>query len=386
MIFTLNSLEISEMKPVKRKILLSPGPTTTTDTVKYAQIVPDICPREKEFCDLSQSICHKLNNVVNGGNNFVPIIFGCSGTGAVEAALTSVVPEHGKVLIHINGAYGMRMYDIAKCYFKPEQILLYKQNYGNYPDLEKFKALFTKYSEITHLAFVHNETTTGMLNPASEILELAHQHGIQVILDAISSYAGIPIDLQQEPYDYLIASSNKCIQGMAGVGFVIANRKSLSTTASIPVRNYYFNLWKQHDFFDKTEQMRFTSPVQVFYALNQALDEFFEETQKGRYDRYCASWEALIKGLDLLNLQPLLPLKWHSKIITAIKEPTFPNYNFNQMHDYLYEQGFTIYPGKIANINNFRIANIGAITKEDIKELITKLERYFHRLYSYDKK
>jgi len=207
------------VKRIKRNILLNPGPATTTDDVKNALVVDDICPREKEFGKLLDSIRRDIVKVVNGGDEYISVLFSGSGTAGDEAAICSAVPRGKKILVVDNGAYGTRMVNIAEVY--GIDVVKYKITYGDYPDLREIEKLFKSNSDVSHLAVVHHETTTGMLNPIKEISDLSHRYGAQIIVDAMSSYAGVPIDIKDWNIDYLISSSNKCIQGMAGITFVI---------------------------------------------------------------------------------------------------------------------------------------------------------------------
>ncbi len=359
---------------MKRNILLNPGPATTTDSVKQALMVPDICPREEEFGNLTQNVLKKITRVVNGENSHTAVILTGSGTAGVEAALSSVISENGKILILDNGAYGKRAETIIKSY--GIQHITHRLAWGDYPDVEIIENIIKKDTELTHFFFVHHETTTGMLNPMGKLLKLCQKYEIDSIVDAMSSYAGLPIDIQKESIDYLISSSNKCIQGMAGTSFVIANKKKLARTEKILPRNLYLNLWGNHSYIENTGQFQFTPPVQIVYALNQALDEFFLETQNGRTARYFKSYETLIDGLNNVGLELLLPKEQHSKLLTAIIEPSSPNYNFMEMHNYFYKNDITIYPGKGAKQNTFRIANIGEIDYRDIEIFNKKLIQY----------
>lgn len=365
------------MKPIKRNILLNPGPATTSDEVKYAMVVPDICPREQEFCDLMDSIKHDLPRVVNGQDSYTSVLFAASGTGAVEAAITSAVPENGKLLVIVNGAYGARMLDIAQRY--KIDTAAYNLAYGDFPAAEKIASILAKDPKITHLAVADHETTTGMRNPIQDICRVAHRYGCQVIVDAMSSYAGLPIDLQNWNCEYLISSSNKCIQGMAGLSFVIF-RKNLLDSLAAQKRSYYFDIHEQYTGFQKTGQMRLTPPVQVVYALRKALDLFFEETAEGRIARYRENYETLRDGLHKLGFRLLLPEEHQSGILVAVIEPDHPNYNYDHLHDALYAQGFTIYPGKGAKENTFRLSVLGDLRPDDIVAFLSTLKAYQHEV------
>jgi 2-aminoethylphosphonate-pyruvate transaminase len=244
-------------------------------------------------------------------------------------------------------------------------------------NLKKLKKILKENKNISHLAVVHNETTTGLLNNLDDLGKIAKKYSLEFIVDAMSSYAAIPIDMKKQNIHYLLASSNKNIQGMAGVGFVIAKTSCLKSLKSIKPRNFYLNLFAQYENFIKSHQMRFTPPVQTLYALKQAIYEIKKEGVEKRYERYSKSWKTLIKFLKANNLKYLIEDKYHSKIITSIYIPE--GVNFNTMHDYFFEKGFTIYPGKVADFNTFRIANIGDIDYKDMKEFIKLFKGYLKK-------
>ena len=367
--------EIIISKKVERNILLNPGPATTTDTVKYAMVVNDICPREKEFGDLVEGIRQDLVRVVHGEGVYESVLFASSGTGVVEACLSSVVPHDKSVLIINNGAYGKRMQQICDGYGISH--IDYNIEWGKPIDCNKVETLLEQYKQdISHIALVHHETTVGILNDITAISRMAGRFGVEVIADTVSSYAGIPIDVKDSKIHYLMASANKCIQGMAGLSFVICKKESLEKTKEIKPRNFYFNLYQNYFFFTQKHEMQFTPPVQIFYALRQAINEYFLETEQYRKKRCAEMHEVLENGLQMLGFRFLVDKKYRSKILTAIIEPEDKNYNFSEMHDFLYKRDFTIYPGKGATQNTFRIANMGAITKHDITQFLGYLEEY----------
>ncbi len=363
------------MKQVTRKILLNPGPATTSDSVKQAMVVEDICPREKEFGRLLDTIKEDLVKIVHGGDDYIAALFTASGTGGLEAAITSAVPKGKKILVVDNGAYGARMANIASTF--GIDVVLYKLAYGDFPDVGHIEKLLNENKDVSHLAVVHHETTTGMLNPIQEICDVAKKHNVEVIVDCMSSYAGIPIDIKKWNAVYVISSSNKCIQGMPGMVFVIF-RKSLLPELKNQKRSFYFDLYSQYVGFEKTGQMQFTPPVQVAYALRQAIDEYFVEGEINRWKRYLENWETLVAGLKKLGFEFLLPDQQQSRILLAIKEPTDPRYNFDAMHDYLYGKGYTIYPGKGAKEATFRLSVLGDLYKKDIENFLTELKNYLN--------
>jgi len=358
---------------IKRNILLNPGPATTSDEVKLAMVVPDICPREQEFCALMDSIKRDLPRVVNASIDYTSVMFASSGTGAVEACITSSVPADGKLLIINNGAYGERMCKIAERY--GISYVVYRLVFGDFPDIEHLKQLLESERNITHLAIVDHETTTGMRNPVQEVCILAHQYKIEVIVDCMSSFAGLPINLQKWDAEYIVSSSNKCIQGMAGLSFVIF-KKSLLTKLKSTARSYYFDLYAQYTGFQQNGQMQFTPPVQVVYALRKAMDDFFEETAKGRIDRYRKNYQILYNGLKQLGFEFLLDDNHQSGILIAVKEPANNEYSFLKMHDFLLKQGFTVYPGKGAKEETFRLSILGDLYPDDILRFLESMAAY----------
>lgn len=359
---------------IKKNILLNPGPATTTDTVKLAQVVPDICPRENEFGNLMKDVSHELTNLVANSQEYCTILFGGSGTAAVESILTSVVQDNKAILIVNNGAYGKRMCEIAKRY--NVNYIEFRSSPIEQIELNMLETKIKSHSNISHIALVHNETTTGLLTDLNQIGNLVKKHKIELVVDGMSSFGAIPIDMIKSNISFLAASSNKNIQGMAGVGFVIANKKSLETIKNVSPKTFYLSLYEQYENFKIKNQMRFTPPVQTIYALKQAIDELKFEGIENRYIRYSNSWNVLTEFLKENNIKYLVQDKDHSKIITSIVLPE--KINFIHLHDYFYNRGFTIYPGKIEEYNTFRIANIGNIDQNDLKNFCDLLEIYLN--------
>jgi len=357
---------------VKKNILLNPGPATTSDSVKMAQVVSDICPREREFGDLMQWVSNKLTSFVASKKHYTTILFGCSGTAVVEAVLSSVATKNKKILVVNNGAYGARMCEILQAYEIP--FVEFKSSAIEPIDLGKLSKVIEANKSISHMAVVHNETTTGLLNNLDDLGSLAKKFDIHLIVDAMSSYGAIDIDMKKQNISYLCASSNKNIQGMAGVGFVIANKNALESIKGNKPKNFYLNLYAQYQNFINHHQMRFTPPVQVLYALKQAIKETKKEGIKNRYKRYAKSWKTLTKALKKMNLKYLVDDKYHSKIITSICMPK--GVDFDEMHDHFYNKGFSIYPGKVDEFDTFRVANIGDIDYRDIKEFVKLLKKF----------
>jgi 2-aminoethylphosphonate-pyruvate transaminase len=357
---------------IERKILLNPGPATTSNSVKYAQVVPDICPREQEFGNVLTTLRRDLLKVINASERlYTTVLFGGSGTAVMDSIISSVMHPNNTLLILVNGAYGQRMCEIADTYNIPYEKL--EMDWGKPLD---FKAALRIVEEkgIDHLAMVHHETTTGILNPLHEFIEFKKKFGCTLILDAISSYAGIHIDLGQTPVDYLMSTSNKCLQGMPGVAFAICNKKSLVALEYVKSRSYYLDLYKQYQNLEVKNQTRFTPPVQAIYAMRAALDELLNEGVKNRIHRYEENWDRLRSGLLKLGFKLLLESSQESKVLLTIIEPDDPNFSFTGLHDRLFEEGFTIYPGKVYNENTFRLSILGDLYLEDIDDFLVNLK------------
>ena len=367
--------ENESIRGIRREVLLNPGPATTTDSVKYAQVQADICPRENEFGDVMGWISKELSLMVGAPGRVETVLFGGSGTAGDEAMISSCVPQDGKLLIVDNGAYGKRMAKMAS---------IYKINYETFVsdgihrmDVEALKSRLLD-GRFTHLAIVYHETTTGILNPVPEVCRFCHEHNIVTIVDAVSAFAAIPIDMDRDCIDFMASTSNKNIQGMAGLAFVFCRKEALESIKDYPMRNYYLNIYDQHHYFIKNNQMRFTPPVQTAYALRQAILETKIETIEGRYERYTACWKVLIKAIKELGLEMPVPESEQSHLIITIMDPKSPKYSFNDMHDLSREHGYTIYPGKLSDAPTFRIANIGDIRPEEMKGF-TEILAYYMR-------
>ncbi len=366
------------MFKVKRNILLNPGPATTTDSVKRALVMPDICPREKEFCEVVREIRNDLVKIAQGDASYTCILFAGSGTSVMDAAINSVVPPSKKIAIINNGAYGERMVKIAQAYSLDYVEIKYE--HGGKINLAEISEAFNKDKKIACLAMVHHETTTGLLNPIKEVGKIVKENGAVFIVDTISSFAGIPIDIQDCQIDFMMSTSNKCIQGMAGIAFIICKKAELEKLKDYPSRSFYLNLYNQYQYFEKTGQSQFTPPVQILYALKQAIKEYFKEGGQNRFNRYTENWKVLRQGLLDLGFKLFHDAEDESHILLTAYDPELSKYNFEEMHDYLYQRGFTIYPGKIGNKNTFRLANMGEINSKDIRKFLKVLENYLNKL------
>ena len=354
------------MNKVERKILLNPGPSTTTDTVKYAQIVPDICPREKEFGELMRDVGKELVKIVHGKEeDYTAVLFCGSGTICIDVTLNSLLDEGKRALVIQNGSYSERACEVLRAYGLP--FIELKQPIDGLPDLALIEDTLKSNDDIGYVYITHHETGSGLLNPIREVGELAHRYGAFLITDTTSSYAMIPIDLYRDNIDFCMASAQKGIMGMTGLSYVIGRRDIIEKSKDFPVRSYYCNLYMQYDYFEKTGQMHFTPPVQTIYAARQALKEYFAEGEEAKWERHKRVMDEIHKGEEELGLKEMLERKVQSGQVSAVRYPDDPNWDFDRVHDHCYEKGFTIYPGKIEKKGTFRLCALGAIDAEDIR-------------------
>ena len=355
------------MKSIKRNILLNPGPSTTTDTVKYAQVVPDICPREKDFGGLMKGLREDLVKIVHGDpDKYTSVLFCGSGTMNIDVCLNSLLPADKKVLVVNNGAYSTRAVEICQYYGLPHIDLQFPVNQR--PDLAVVEETLKNNPDIALVHTTHNETGTGILNPIREIGALVHKYGAVFTVDTTSTYAMRPIDIEKDNIDFCMASAQKGLMSFTGLSFVVGNRKIIEESANYPKRSYYCNLFLQYDYFCKTGEMHFTPPVQTIYATMQALKEYWNEGEQAKWARHTRVFNAINKGLDELGFRQVIKPEWRAGLVSSAIYPDDPNWSFERIHDYCYERGFTIYPGKISTTNTFRLCALGAIDEQDITE------------------
>jgi len=353
--------------------LLTPGPLTTTDSVKAAMLT-DHCTWDDDYKQITIDICNQLLKIAHcSPENYTAVLMQGSGSFGVESVLNSSLGKRDKILIITNGAYGDRMsemihymglkYDVLNCFYNEQP---------NVDDIDRF---LTRNPEITHVAVVHCETTTGILNNIEAIGQVVKKHNKIYIVDAMSSFGGIDIEVERLNIDFLVSSANKCIQGVPGFSFVIAKRKSLmnckgqATSLSLSL----YDQWKE---MDKDGKWRFTSPTHVVLAFAQALKELDAEGGvSARNKRYQENMDLLRKNFKTLGLIPYLDEQVQAPIITTFEFPK-ENFNFKKMYDFIKKRGFAIYPGKLANLDTFRIGVIGEIYLEDIEKLTAIMREY----------
>lgn len=359
---------------IKRNILLNPGPATTTDSVKMAQIVPDICPREKEFSSMMKKMRDDLVRIVHGDpNKYTAVLFCGSGTINIDICLNSLLPAEKKILIINNGAYSTRAAEICAYYNLPYIDLKFPVD--ELPDLDKIEAILKDNPDIALVHTTHNETGTGILNPIREIGALTHRYGAVFTVDTTSTYAMRPIDIEKENIDFCMASAQKGLMAMTGLSFIVGNTEIIQKSAVYPKRSYYCNLYLQYHFFETTGEMHFTPPVQTIYATRQALDEYFAEGEQAKWERHLSVFEAIHAGLDKLGFRDIIKRELQAGLVVSVKYPEDANWDFEKIHDYCYERGFTIYPGKISTQDTFRLCALGAITAQDIADFFVVFEQ-----------
>ena len=358
---------------IKRNILLNPGPSTTTDTVKMAQVVPDICPREREFIDLMRKFRKDLLKIVHASErSYTSVLFCGSGTMNIDVCLNSLLPEGKKILVVNNGSYSKRAVEICQYYGLPYINLEFPED--QLPNLEVLENTLKSNPDIAIVHTTHNETGTGILNPIREIGMLAHKYEAIFTVDTTSTLAMRPIDVEKDHIDFCMASAQKGLMAMTGLSFIIGNKDIIEKSKDYPKRSYYCNLYMQYHFFETTGQMHFTPPVQTIYAACQALEEYFAEGEVPKWERHLRIVRAIHKGLDQLGFREFIKREWQSGLVVSVIYPDDINWNFNKIHDYCYEQGFTIYPGKVSDKNTFRLCALGAIDDKDIKEFFVVFE------------
>lgn len=364
-------MELKDIK-VKRNVLLNPGPATTTDTVKLAQVVPDICPREKEFANLMKGLRSDLLKVVHAPEDqYTSVLFCGSGTINIDVCINSLVPEGKKILVVNNGAYNTRAVEVCQMYHIPHINL--KSSVFEQPNLVDIEHSLQENSDVAVVYCCHHETGTGVLNPIREIGALAHKYGAIFISDTTSSLGMIPLDVIKDNVDFCMASAQKGLMAMSGLSFVIGRKDIIEASKNYPTRSYYCNLYMQYECFEKTGEMHFTPPVQTIYATIQALKEYFEEGEEAKFARHRRVYEAIRKGVRDLGFETVIDPKIESGLVVSVKYPDDPNWSFEKVHDYCYERGFTIYPGKISTTNTFRLCALGTIDVKDIEDFMVVL-------------
>jgi 2-aminoethylphosphonate-pyruvate transaminase len=347
-------------------ILLNPGPANTSRRVKEALVTADLCHREPEFFDVMRECRTRLVSVLAAGPGTTAIIFTGSGTAAVEAAVCSALPRDKRVLIVNNGVYGDRLARIAAAHGIGAEILKYDV-VTPVPPADVETAL-RAHPDISHVALIHHETTTGLLNPVADVTRVAARAGRRVIVDAMSSLFGEPLDVTANGIDFVMASANKCLQGIPGVSFVLARRAAVEALKGRPPRSVYLDLYN-HWATQEQDNTPFTPAVQVLHAMREALVELEEEGVKARIERYAENAAVLRAGMARLGFSILVPEGARSNILTTFR--LRPGLTYEPLHDAMKRRGFIIYAGQ-GDIRTyaFRVSNMGTLTPRDMESVV----------------
>ncbi|MDF3883411.1 2-aminoethylphosphonate--pyruvate transaminase [Cupriavidus basilensis] len=347
-------------------ILLTPGPLTTSLATKQAML-RDWGSWDTSFNAITRSLCDDLIAIVHGQGTHVCVPMQGSGTFSVEAAIANVVPRDGKVLVPQNGAYCQRILKICKVLGRASVELPIPEDQPAAAAL--IEAALARDPSITHVAQVHCETGAGVLNPLPEIAALCARLGKGLIVDAMSSFGALEIDARTMPFDALVAATGKCIEGVPGMGFVLVKKTVLEASQGNS-HSLALDLYDQYTYMQKTTQWRFTPPTHVVAAFRAALDQFLEEGgQPVRGARYRANYETLVSGMAELGFRPFLSPAVQAPIIVTFHAPSDARYDFKTFYAKVRERGYILYPGKLTQVETFRVGCIGAIDANEMRNV-----------------
>lgn len=351
----------------KQYKLLTPGPLTTTDTVKQVMLF-DHCTWDDDYKSITQSIRAQLLELAHvSAPDYTAVLMQGSGSFGVESVLTSVIGPDEKLLIAANGAYGLRMAEI--CRHAGIAFTLYEQDNDQRPDPAVVADYLAKDPAITHVSMVHGETTSGILNDVEAVGKVVKAAGKVFIVDAMSTFGGVDVPVADWGIDFLISSANKCIQGVPGFSFILAKRAELEASQG-KARSLALDLYDQWKTMEVDGKWRFTSPTHVVLAFAEALKELKAEGGiPARNARYDENQRLLAENLSALGFRPYLNADVQGPIITTFRYPEGAKFTFRQMYDYIKERGYVLYPGKVMEAETFRVGNIGEIYPEDILKL-----------------
>ncbi len=356
----------------RRTVLMNPGPVVAAERVRAALGGPDLCHREVEFTELMNRVRDRVTRICGGGREHTSLILTGSGTAAVEAVVTSVVPADGALLTLDNGHYGRRMHDIAVAHGLRSERLVF--GWANPIDLDAVDRALAADPGLSHVAVVHHETSTGMLNDIAAVTRVAHRHGREVVVDAVSSVGAEDVDLVRDGIDWLAGSANKCLEGMPGLAFVAGRRTAFAALDGHPRRSYYLDLARHFTAQEMSATPAFTPAVPTFYAFDTALGLALEEGVRARGDRYRALVRVLRDGLQRLGFTLLLPPEHRAVGLTVVRLP--PGVSYDDLHAPLKAAGYVVYAaqGPLAE-SCFRLSTLGALTAEDITGFLDALAR-----------
>jgi len=369
--------ETIDRSPTGDPWLLTPGPLTTSPSVKQAML-HDFGSRDLDFIAVNARVREQLAAIVNGTDSHVCIPLQGSGTFVVEAMLGTFVPSDGKLLILVNGAYGERMLRIVEILGRPVSV---QRTPEDVPvDPEALEQRLSDDPSISHVAVVHCETTTGLLNPIEAIADCVERHGRSLLIDSMSAFGALPLDANRIRFDALVASSNKCLEGTAGMGFCIARKSVLDHTRG-NAHSLCLDLYEQHQAMEANGQWRFTPPVQTILSVAQALDEFNAEGGvAGRGERYGENCRLLVEGMRALGFRTLLPDHLQAPIIVTFHVPADPRFQFDAFYEGMRRRGYVIYPGKLTVAESFRMGCIGRLGSKQMGGALAAVEAVLEEL------
>ena len=355
--------------------LLTPGPLTTAPGVKQA-MGHDFGSRDGTFIEINRRMRERLVSIVTagleGGEDFVCVPLQGSGTFTVEAMLGTFVPADGKLLILINGAYGQRMAKICRTMGTAYEVQERPEDKPT--DVAALEQRLAESNDISHVAVVHCETTSGILNPLERVAEVVQKHGCSLLIDSMSAFGALPLEARKIRFDAIAASSNKCLQGVPGMGFCVA-RKSALAACEGNAHSLSLDLYEQWRSMEGNGQWRFTPPVQVIAAFDRALDDFEAEGGvAGRGARYAENCRILVEGMRRLGFETLLPDHLQAPIIVTFRTPADPRFDFEDFYERLRLRGYVIYPGKLTVAESFRIGCIGDLGPEQMRDALAAVE------------
>ncbi|WP_461538406.1 2-aminoethylphosphonate--pyruvate transaminase [Spongorhabdus nitratireducens] len=351
--------------------LLTPGPITTSMETKQAML-HDWGSWDSDFNAITTEVRQRLLAEANATSSHECVPIQGSGTFAVEATLATVIPADGKVLILMNGAYGQRMGKICD-YLGRNYVTLDKGDY--LPPLpHEVKSFLQDDPDITHVAVVHCETSSGILNPVEDIARVVDQAGRSLIIDSMSAFGALPIDAQKLKFDALVSSANKCFEGVPGFGYALIRQEVLAQAGG-NAHSLSMDLYDQWQYMERTGQWRYTPPTHIVAAFLAALHEHEAEGgSRGRLARYSSNCNRLVSGMRARGFQTLLEERWLSPIIVTFLSPDHPRFEFKRFYNLLKERGFIIYPGKLTEADSFRIGCIGRLFGTQIDELLDVID------------
>ena len=356
------------------KKLLTPGPLTTSMTTKEAML-HDWGSRDKKFIDLNSSIRESLVKLIDGEDNYQCVPMQGSGTFAVESMVSSLTSKDSKILILINGAYGQRMKKM--CTYLNRDFIEYEVAEHEVHELVKIEELIDN-NDLTHVFTVYCETTSGILNPIEDIAKLVESKKLSLFIDAMSAFGALPLSAKNVSFDAVAASSNKCLEGVPGVGFILV-KNNVIQNAKGNSHSLSLDLYDQWQAMEKNKQWRFTPPTHVLAAFNQAIIEHEKEGGiQGRYQRYTNNCKIICDGMRDIGFKQLLPNELQAPIIITFMQPE--NFNFNQFYDALSQKDFLIYPGKLTVADTFRIGCIGNLHEQDMHDTINAIKEVLREL------